>query len=189
MCLRLVFLLITRVITWLRLSRRDEEWKRRDPAPAPPAGGSEAPSGAPPETDLGGPRPARGPGDRDTESSPPGIAAAGHRGPVMRLAPRHHLAPLGNPVHARQDWPADTAEHQGPGPPARPRKYRKGVPQDPRRDPAAPRPGRHRPGTTRATWTNWPPTWTRKSPGPAVSGTENAGRADRCPGNHHPGCH
>ncbi len=27
MCLRFVFLLITRVITWLRLSRRDEEWK------------------------------------------------------------------------------------------------------------------------------------------------------------------
>src|ERR1019366_5625407 len=27
MCLRLVFLLITRVITWLRLSRREEIWK------------------------------------------------------------------------------------------------------------------------------------------------------------------
>ena len=27
MCLRFVFLLITRVITWLRLSRREEAWK------------------------------------------------------------------------------------------------------------------------------------------------------------------
>ena len=27
MCLRFVFLLITRVITWLRLSRREETWK------------------------------------------------------------------------------------------------------------------------------------------------------------------
>jgi hypothetical protein len=27
MCLGFVFLLITRVIAWLRLSRRDEEWK------------------------------------------------------------------------------------------------------------------------------------------------------------------
>ncbi len=27
MCLRFVFLLITRVITWLRLSRREDAWK------------------------------------------------------------------------------------------------------------------------------------------------------------------
>ena len=27
MCLRLVYLIITRVFSWLRLSRRDEAWK------------------------------------------------------------------------------------------------------------------------------------------------------------------
>ena len=62
MCLRFVFLLITRVAAWLRLSRREESWQtaeililrhqlavlqRRQPRPPGP--------------DLGGPGPARGP--------------------------------------------------------------------------------------------------------------------------------
>jgi hypothetical protein len=29
MCLRFVFLLVTRVAAWLRLSRREEAWKER----------------------------------------------------------------------------------------------------------------------------------------------------------------
>src|SRR5436189_252771 len=74
MCLRFVFLLITRVAAWLRLSRRAERWKtaeililrhqlailqRRQPRP---------------ETELGGPGPARGP-----EPDPPGRSSRAPR--------------------------------------------------------------------------------------------------------------
>jgi hypothetical protein len=107
---------------------------RRDPDPAPPARGPAAPAGGPPEAGVGGPRAARGPGGRDTEGTPPGAAAAGHAGHDPALAPRHRPPPLGHQLHSRQDRPAgDTAEHQGPGPPARTREPRMGVPQDPRR--------------------------------------------------------
>ena len=74
MCLRFAFLLITRMISWLRLSRREGAWQaaeililrhqlavlqRRQPRrPAP---------------DLGGPGTARGPAQRDTESTAPGL--------------------------------------------------------------------------------------------------------------------
>src|SRR6266571_5354959 len=90
---------------------------RRDPDPAPPGRHPAAPSGAPPEADLGGPGTARDPVRRDTGGAPPETTAAGHPGHDHALAPRHRSAPLGGAVHARQDWPTgDAAEHQGPGP-------------------------------------------------------------------------
>src|ERR1039457_1742870 len=97
-----------------------------DHVPAP-ARGPAAPVGGPPEAVVGGPRAAGGPGRRDTEGAPPGAAAAGHPGHDPALAPRHRPPPLGHQVHAREDRPAgDTAEHQGPGPPAHTREPRMG---------------------------------------------------------------
>src|ERR1035438_6769901 len=56
MCLRFVFLLITRVASWLRLSRREEAWQTAEILiPAPPARGPAAAAAAPPERELGGP--------------------------------------------------------------------------------------------------------------------------------------
>jgi hypothetical protein len=139
MCLRFVFLLITRLAAGLRLSRREETWKTAEililrhqlavaTAPAGPA-----------EAELGGPGPAHGPAQPDTESTPPRVAAAGHPGHDAALAPRHRPPALGCQVHARQDRPpGHPPEHQGPSPPAGPGKSRLGVPQDPRR---AGRPG------------------------------------------------
>jgi hypothetical protein len=84
MCLRLVFLLITRVAAWLRLSRRGDTRKtaeililrrqltvlqRRQPRP---------------EAELGGPCAARGPARRATPSTAPGPAAAGDPGTIVR---------------------------------------------------------------------------------------------------------
>src|SRR5450755_2875952 len=140
MCLRFVFLLITRLAAWLRLSRREEAWKTAEIFdPAPPARGPAAAAAAPPETELGRPGPARGPARRDTHSPPPRSAAAGHPGHDPSLAPRHHPAPPCGAVHARQDRPAGhPPEHQGPGPAAGPREPRMGLPADPRR---AGRPG------------------------------------------------
>ena len=81
---------------------------RRNLDPAPPARGPAAAAAAPPEAELGGPGPARGPARRDTESAPPRAAAAGHPGHDPALAPRHRPAPLGRQVHARQDRPPAT---------------------------------------------------------------------------------
>ncbi len=108
MCLRFVFLLITRVAAGLRLSRREEMWntaeililrhqlsvlQRRQPR-RPKAG-------------LGGPGPARCPARRHTASAAPGAAAADYPGHDRALAPRHHRPPpLGRPVRVRQDRPA-----------------------------------------------------------------------------------
>src|SRR6266478_7301114 len=106
---------------------------RRDLDPAPPARRAAAAPAAPPGTDLGGPRPARDPARRDTQSAAPGAAAAGHPGHHAPLAPGHRPPPLGRQVHARQDRPpGDPPEHQGPDPPAGPREPRLGVPPDPR---------------------------------------------------------
>src|ERR1017187_35089 len=108
---------------------------RRDPDPAPPARRPAAPAAAPPEADLGGPGTPRDPAQRDTESTPPRIAATGHHGHDPALAPRHHPAPLGGAVRARQDRPTGhPPEHRGPGPPAGPGEPRLGLPPDPRRD-------------------------------------------------------
>src|ERR1019366_7683291 len=56
-------------------ARADVE-DRRDPDLAPPARGPAAAAAAPPEAELGGPGPARGPARRDTESLPPRAARA-----------------------------------------------------------------------------------------------------------------
>src|ERR1017187_8534431 len=68
---------------------------RRDPAPAPPAHRPAAAAAAPPETEPGGPGPARDPAQRDTQSPPPRAAAAGHPGHDPALAPRHRPPPPG----------------------------------------------------------------------------------------------
>src|SRR5450755_1250004 len=135
MCLRFVFLLITRLAAWLRLSRREEAWKTAEIFdPAPPARGPATPAAAPPEAELGGPGPARGTARRDTERPPPPAAASGHTEHDPSPAPRHRPPPLGGAVHARQDRPAcHPHEHQGPDPPAGPGEPRMGLPQDPRR--------------------------------------------------------
>jgi hypothetical protein len=72
---------------------------RRNLKPAPPGRDPATAAAAPPEAELGGPGPAR----RDTETSPPRIAAAGHPGHDPALAPRYRPAPLGYQVHAGQD--------------------------------------------------------------------------------------
>jgi putative transposase len=135
MCLRFVFLLITRAVSWLRMSGRDEAWKtaeililrhllavlqRRQPRR--------------PKLTWGGSGPAGDPARRDTESASSGAAVAGHLGHDPTLAPRHRPPPLGRPVHVRQARPpGDPPEHQGPGPPAGPREPQLGVPPDLRR--------------------------------------------------------
>src|ERR1035437_10798891 len=86
---------------------------RRNLDPAPPAHRPAAAAAAPPEADLGGPGPARGPAGRDTERPPPGAAACGHPGHHRALAPRHRAAPPGGAVHARQDRPAGPARISG----------------------------------------------------------------------------
>src|ERR1019366_2159681 len=123
MCLRFLFLLITRLAAWLRLSRREETWKtaeililrhllavlqRRQPCR--------------PKLGVGGPGPARtGAARRDTESPPATGWAAGHPGHDRALAPKHRPAPLGGAVHARQVRPTGhPPEHRGPGPPSGP---------------------------------------------------------------------
>src|SRR6478736_5352854 len=140
MCLRFVFLLIMRLATWLRLSRREETWRtaeililrhqltvlqRQQPR-----------------------RPKLNWADRVL------LAALLS---VIPNARRHGLRLLVTPdtilrwhrdiirrrqagvVEARQDWPAgDPPEHPGPGPPASPREPRMGLPQNPR---GAGRPG------------------------------------------------
>jgi hypothetical protein len=57
---------------------------RRDPDPAAPGRHPAAPSGAPPEPDLGGPGTARDPVRRDTEGAPPVAAAAVTPDTIMR---------------------------------------------------------------------------------------------------------
>ncbi len=95
---------------------------RGDLDPAPPAHHPAAAVSASPESQLGGPGPARDPARRDTEGTPAQDAAAGHPGDDPALAPRPRPPPLGRQVHARQGWlPGDSAEHPGPGPSTGPR--------------------------------------------------------------------
>jgi hypothetical protein len=148
MCLRFVFLLITRMVSWLRLSQREETWKiaeilllrhqlavlqRRQP---------------------------RRPGLDWAERALVAILLAvipkarrqGLRllvtpGHDRALAPRHRPPPLVCQVHPRQDRQAGhPPQNQGPCPAAGPREPRLGVPQDPRR---ASRPGRKDSGLDR----------------------------------------
>jgi hypothetical protein len=124
MCLRLVFLLITRVASWLRLSRREEAWKtaeililrhqlavlQRNQPRRPNLNWADrallaALLGAIPKTRRHRLRL---------------LVTPGHD---RALAPRPRPPPPGRPVHTRQDRPpGDPPEHQGPGPPAGPRE-------------------------------------------------------------------
>ena len=112
MCLRFVFLLITRVAAWLRLSQREEAWKtaeililrhqlavlqQRQPR-----------------------RPNLNSADRALVATLLGVipkarrhgtAAAGYPGHDRALAPRHRPPPPGRQIHARQDRPGDTRRH------------------------------------------------------------------------------
>src|SRR5205807_2507863 len=100
---------------------------RRDLDPAPPARHPATAAAAPPEAGLGGPGTSRDPVRGDTESPPTRAAAAGHPGQDPALVPRCRPPPLGRKVHARRDRPpGHPPEHQGPGPPAGPRKPRLG---------------------------------------------------------------
>src|ERR1035437_656817 len=114
MCLRFVFLLITRVVAWLRLSRREEAWRiteililRHQLAVL------QRPC-----------RPKLNWADRALLATLLGAIPKG-RG--------HGPPPLGRQVHARQERPTShPPEHQDPDPPAGPREPRMGIPQDPR---------------------------------------------------------
>jgi len=105
MCPRFVFLLITRLAVWLRLSRREETWQtaeililrhqlavlqRRQPR-RPKLNWADR---APLATLLG-----------VIPKAPPRAAAPGHPGHDRALAPRHRPARWGGPVRARQDRP------------------------------------------------------------------------------------
>ncbi len=106
----------------------------RDLDPAPPGRGPAAAAAAPPETELGGPGPARGTARRDTESSPTRIAAAGHPGHDPSLAPRYRPPPPGHQVHAGQDRPAcNPPGISRPWSSGSQARTPNGVPQDPRR--------------------------------------------------------
>src|SRR5690242_6990237 len=124
MCLRFVFLLITQLASWLRLSRREERWQtaeililRHQLAVLQ-------------RRQLG--RPNLNWADRALlatmlgvipKSAAPGTAAAGYPGHDPALASRHHQPPLGRQVHARKERPpGDPPEHQSTGPPAGPRE-------------------------------------------------------------------
>jgi putative transposase len=135
MCLRFVFLLVTRVAAGLRLSRREQAWKeaeililrhqlavlqRQQPGRVKlnwaDRGLLAALLGAIPRS--------RRQGLRLLVS--PDTMLRWHRDIVRRRWAARS---------ARQDRPAsDPPEHQGPGPPAGPRESRLGIPQDPRRN-------------------------------------------------------
>src|ERR1019366_9103129 len=109
---------------------------RRDLDPAPSARRTAAAAAAPPEAELGGPGPVRGPARRDTQSAPPRIAAAGHPG-LRSCAGTATSSGAPGPPGPCTPGPADRpprhpAEHQGPDQPAGPPESRMGVPPDPR---------------------------------------------------------
>src|SRR6266566_6064734 len=140
MCLRFVFFLITRVITWLRLSRREEAWKTAEilllrhqvtilqhhQARRPKLNWADRALLA---TLFGVIPKVRRQGLRLLVT--PDTILRWHRDIVRRRwAARSKRARTGRP-------PA----HQGPGPPASQGEPRMGIPQDPRR---AGRPGSQR---------------------------------------------
>src|SRR5450759_1821587 len=102
MCLRFVFLLITRVITWPRLSLREDAWKtaeililrhqvavlqRQQPRR--------------PKLNWADRALLAATARRDTQSPPPRAAASGHPGHDPALAPRHRPAPPGGAGRCR----------------------------------------------------------------------------------------
>jgi hypothetical protein len=138
MCLRFVFLLITRLAVWLRLSRREETWKTaeilflrhqlavlqgRQPRRPKLNWADRAPLAA-----LLGVIP----------KALPRAAAPGHPGHDRALAPRHRPARWGRSGPRAARPASRPQEHQGPGHPAGPGEPRVGLPQDPR---GAGRPG------------------------------------------------
>ena len=140
MCLRFVFLLITRVASWLRLSRREEAWKtaeililrhqlavlQRQQPRRPNLNWADRALLAALLSVI--PK-ARRQGLRLLVT--PDTILRWHRDIVRRRwAARSMRGRTGRPSHP--------PEHQGPGPPAGPGEPRMGIPQDPRR---AGRPG------------------------------------------------
>jgi hypothetical protein len=133
MCLRFVFLLITRMTSWLRLSRSEEAWKtaeilllrhqlavlrRQQPR-----------------------RPNLDWADRALLATLLSVIPRARRhglrllvtpDTIVRWHPRHHPPPLGRQLQAGQDRQAShPQERQSPGAPACPRESRLGLPQDP----------------------------------------------------------
>src|SRR6266581_9626733 len=117
MCLRFVFLLIMRLATWLRLSRREETWKTAEILILRHQ-----------LTVLQRRRPKLNWADRALLATLLSVIPNARRhglrllvtpGHDPALAPRHRPPPLGRQVHARQHRPpGDPPEHQGAGPPA-----------------------------------------------------------------------
>ena len=107
-----------------------------NPDPAPSARCPAATAAGPGEAQLGGPGPSRSPARRDTETTPPGPAAACQPGHDAALAPRHRR---------RRRWAAGSARGRT-GRPATRRTIKalvrrlarenpgRGIPQDPRRN-------------------------------------------------------
>ena len=134
MCLRFVFLLITQLTSWLRLSQREETWKtaeililrhqlailqRRQPRRLDLDWADRALLA----TLLAGIPKARRHGLRLLVT--PDTVLRWHRNIVRRRwAARSMRGKTGQAGHP--------PEHQGPGPPASPREPRLGIPQDPR---------------------------------------------------------
>src|SRR6266487_1156327 len=135
MCLRFVFLLITQVFRWLRLSRREDARKTAEILILRH------------QVAILQRHQTRRPNltwaDRALLATLFGVIPRARRQWLRLLVTldtivRWHRDIVrrrwGRRVRARQDWPAsDPAEHQGPDPPAGPREPRMGVPKDPRR--------------------------------------------------------
>jgi hypothetical protein len=120
MCLRFVFLLITQVFRWLRLSRREDAWKTAEILTLRHQVAILQHHQARPKLTWA---------DRALLATlfgvipraPPLAAIAGHPRHDHALAPRHRPAPLGGAIRARQVRPVgDPPEYQGPGPAAGP---------------------------------------------------------------------
>src|SRR6266571_5859288 len=134
MCIRFVFLLITRLPAWLRLSRREETWKtgeilflrhqlavlQRHQARRPRLTWADRAMLAALLSVI-------------PKARRHGLRLLVTPDTILRWHPRHHPPPLGEQVHARQDRPAShPPDHPGPGSPAGPGEPRMGLPQDPR---------------------------------------------------------
>jgi putative transposase len=133
MCLRFVFLLITRAAAWLRLSRCEDAWKiaeililrhqlvvlQRQSAGRPKLAWA----------------------DRALLAALVGVIAKARREGLRLLVTPDTILRWHRDI-VRRRWATrsmrrrtgagDTAEHQGPGPPARTREPRTGISQDPR---------------------------------------------------------
>src|SRR5690348_18234278 len=103
----------------------------RDLDLAPPARRATAAAAMPPETDLGGPRPARDPARRDPQSAAPRTALLVTRTPSCAGTATSSAA-AGPPSPHAARAAGHPPEHQDPDPPAGPREPRMGIPPDPR---------------------------------------------------------